>query len=143
LPNVLFLQSAVEDLPPELHGLASEIVVNFPWGSLLRVVGGGDIPGLSNLRRICTPGARLKLTVGLDVERDRTEIERMQLPTLSLEYVNSTLAPHYRAAGFEIVERRALSSSDWSELQTSWAKRLKSNARRSVIYILARAVEIG
>src|SRR5712692_3427130 len=35
VPNVLFLQAAVEDLPPELDGLADEIHIHFPWGSLL------------------------------------------------------------------------------------------------------------
>lgn len=36
LPNVLFLQSAVETLPSELDKTANEVHVNFPWGSLLR-----------------------------------------------------------------------------------------------------------
>ena len=35
LPNVLFLQAAVEDLPSELDGVADEVHVHFPWGSLL------------------------------------------------------------------------------------------------------------
>lgn len=31
MPNAMFVQAAVEDLPEELDGIASEIYVNFPW----------------------------------------------------------------------------------------------------------------
>ena len=54
LPNVVFVQSAAEDLPSELKGIASEVYVNFPWGSLLRAVAGGNRTALINLRRICS-----------------------------------------------------------------------------------------
>src|SRR5262245_25665122 len=33
LPNVLFIQASVEDLPSELDGAADEIHIHFPWGS--------------------------------------------------------------------------------------------------------------
>src|ERR1043166_1451856 len=42
-PNVLFIQSAIEDLPEELNGVANEVHVHFPWGSLLRAVATGDV----------------------------------------------------------------------------------------------------
>ncbi|MGH9881869.1 MAG: methyltransferase domain-containing protein, partial [Pyrinomonadaceae bacterium] len=38
LPNVLFLQAAVEELPSELYGVADEVHIHFPWGSLLRAL---------------------------------------------------------------------------------------------------------
>src|SRR5262245_4483917 len=64
LPNVLFLQSAIEDLPEELDGVADEVHVHFPWGSLLRVVANGDENGLRNLRRICGPDGLLEIVIG-------------------------------------------------------------------------------
>lgn len=140
LPNVLFVQSAVEDLPSELNSIASEVCVNFPWGSLLRAVAGGNRIALINLRRICASGALLRVTFGLDPERDRTEIERLDLPTRSSDCTDSTLAGHYRTAGFEIIKRETLGNSDWARLETSWAKRLKENTKRSVVRILARAI---
>ena len=140
LPNVLFVQSAVEDLPCELAGIASEVFVNFPWGSLLRGVAGGNQIALINLRGICSSDALLRVTFGLDPERDRAEIERLELPIFSTEYIDSTLAGHYRTAGFEIIGSETLGTSDWSRLETSWAKRLKENTNRSVVRILARAI---
>ena len=75
-PNVLFIQAAVEDLPPELDGVADEVHVHFPWGSLLRAVSTGDIEVLSNVRRICSPGALLEVVIGTRSRsrsvRDRT-----------------------------------------------------------------------
>ncbi|MGB7924209.1 MAG: methyltransferase domain-containing protein [Pyrinomonadaceae bacterium] len=141
LSNVLFLQAAVEDLPPELDGIADEVHVHFPWGSLLRAVAVGDKEALRNLRRVCSIGALLEVVIGLDPERDRSEIERLGLQLLSIDHIDSALVHEYRSAGFEIVERGTLLPSEWPELQTSWAKRLKGNANRSLLYIVARAVE--
>jgi 16S rRNA (adenine(1408)-N(1))-methyltransferase len=140
LPNVIFIQSAVEELPSELDGVAVEVHVHFRWGSLLRAVATGDQAVLLNLRRICSSEALLEVVIGLDAERDRSEIERLCLPqSISIAYIDSALVAHYREAGFEILERGMLSPSEWPKVQTSWAKRLKGNAGRSLIYIIARA----
>ena len=139
LPNVLFVQAAVEDLPPELDNVADEVHIHFPWGSLLRAVAAGDLEVLRNLRRICAEKALLEVVIGLDPERDISELERLELPPLSLEHVDSVLAPEYRNAGFEIFESGIIAPSEWPEFQTSWAKRLKGNTSRSLLYIIARA----
>ncbi|HEX8176816.1 MAG TPA: class I SAM-dependent methyltransferase [Pyrinomonadaceae bacterium] len=141
LPNVLFLQSSVEDLPPELDGIANEVHIHFPWGSLLQAVAAGTRQALQNIRRVCAGDALLEIVIGLDPERDRTEIARLALPPLTVEHIDSVLASLYRDAGFEIRERGIISASGWPELHTSWAKRLKGNANRSLLYIIARAIE--
>jgi 16S rRNA (adenine(1408)-N(1))-methyltransferase len=140
LPNALFVQAAVEDLPPELDGVADEVHVHFPWGSLLRAMATGDRGVLQNLRRICSPGALLEVVVGLDPDQDRGEMERLGLPPVSLSYIDATLVPRYREAGFEVLERGLLSASDWARLQTSWAKRLQGGGNRSVFYIIAQTL---
>ena len=139
LPNALFVQAAVEDLPPELDGIADEVHVHFPWGSLLHAMATGDGTVLKNLRRICAEGALLEVVLGIDPERDRGEIERLDLEPLTLAYVDSALIPRYRDAGFEVLERGLLSAPDWSKLQTSWAKRLRGGGNRTVLYLIARA----
>jgi 16S rRNA (adenine(1408)-N(1))-methyltransferase len=141
LANALFVQAAVEALPHELDGVAGAVHVNFPWGSLLRAVAAGDHSVLSNLRRICAPEAELKIFMSFDSERDRTEIERLVLPSVSEAFLETVLAPRYQEAGFNVVESRMFSTAEWPELRTSWAQRLRDNDRRSLIYILARASE--
>ena len=139
-PNALFVQAAIEDLPAELDGVADEIHVHFPWGSLLRAVATADVALLRNLRSICAPGALLEVVLGLDPERDQTEFQRLELVPLSLEHIDRVLTPKYAAAGFEITERAILPPSEWPEFNTSWAKRLHQNERRRITYVIARAV---
>jgi len=139
-PNVLFVQAAVEDLPAELDGVADELHVHFPWGSLLRAVATGDVVVLQNLRRICSTGALLEVVTGLDPLRDKSEIERLGLGPLTFEYIDEILAPNYVAAGFEITERGIIPASEWPEFNTSWAKRLHQSEQRQITYLIGRAV---
>jgi 16S rRNA (adenine(1408)-N(1))-methyltransferase len=139
-PNVLFIQASVEDLPAELDGVADELHVHFPWGSLLRAVAIGDVAVLRNLRRLCSPGALFEIVLGLDPLRDQSEIQRLELPQMSLEHIDQVLAPEYATAGFEITERGILPASGWPEFETSWAKRLHQNEQRQITYVIARAV---
>lgn len=138
--NVLFIQAAVEDLPAELDGVADEVHVHFPWGSLLRAVATGDLMVLRNLHRICAPAALLEVALGLDPERDQTEIERLGLEQLTVEFIDRELSASYVAAGFQIVERGILSASEWPEFNTSWARRLQGNEQRKITYLIARAI---
>ena len=139
-PNVLFIQAAVEDLPSDLNSIANEIHVHFPWGSLLRAVATGDIAMLQNLRRICSLGALLEVVIGLDPVRDQTEIDRLGLTPLSIEFIDKQLVPNYAAAGFEMIERGVIAASEWPEFNTSWAKRLQGKQGRAITYLIARAI---
>ena len=138
MPNALFVQAAAESLPSELDGIADEVHVHFPWGSLLGAVAKGDGAVLGNLRRVCSAGASLTVIVGLDPERDRLEIQRLGLPALSLEYIDSVLTPRYKEAGFAVIQRGILSGSERTQVMTAWAKRL-SGSDRTVWRIVARA----
>src|SRR4030095_7312925 len=104
---------------------------------LLRIVCSGDQVGLQNLRRICSLDATLEVVIGLDAGRDRSEIKRLGL---SSELVDSEIGAHYLKAGFEIIQQGVLEQSEWPKLQTSWAKRLKGNRARKLVYIIARAI---
>ena len=139
-PNVLFIQSAVEDLSEELNNVADEIHVHFPWGSLLKAVAAGEEQALRNLRRICTPEALLEIVIGLDDSRDRSEITRLGLAPFTIELIDTVLVSKYRAAGFTITERGSLPASEWPEFKTSWAKRLRGKDTRPITYLIARAV---
>jgi 16S rRNA (adenine(1408)-N(1))-methyltransferase len=139
LPNLLFVQAAVEELPSELDGVADEVHVHFPWGSLLRAVAIGDAAVLRNLRRICAPGAWLEVILGIDPERDRSEIERLGLDPFSAEFLETVLKARYQEAGFEVWEAGVLPPSEWPRIQTSWSQRLRGRGERSLIYIIARA----
>ena len=140
LPNALFVQAAVEDLPDELDGTADEIHIHFPWGSLLQAVVLGDESVLHSLRRICAPECRLEIVIGIDPVRDQTEIERLGLPSLTEEYLAGVLIPKYLAVGFELVETGSMDAGEWPKLETSWARKLRSGDGRKVSYLIVKSI---
>src|SRR5688572_4300861 len=140
LPNVMFVQAAAEDLPPELEGVADEVHIHFPWGSLLHAVVSAERAFLRAVHAICAPDALLEVIAGLDPERDQAEIERLGLPSLSTSFIDTVLAPRYADGGFEIIERGVLSEPEWTKLKSSWAKRLRGGTR-TVLYLVARRVD--
>lgn len=140
LPNVLFVQAAMENLPEEFAGAADEIHIHFPWGSLLRAVALGDKKVLQSLRRISAPECLVEIIIGIDPERDKSEIERLELPQLSAGYLENVLIPKYEAAGFQALERGILDSSQWSKLETSWARKLQGSSNRRVVYLILQAI---
>jgi 16S rRNA (adenine(1408)-N(1))-methyltransferase len=140
LPNALFVQSSVEDLPAELNDIADRLYVNFPWGSLLRAVAVGDVQVLGNIRRICARSAFLETVLGVDPERDHAEIERLGLGELTPEYVEGVLSCRYRSASFDITEISRIPTAGIREIDSSWARRLTFADGRSFIRIRARAV---
>ncbi len=141
-PNVAFVQASVEDLPGELDGIADEVHIHFPWGSLLGSLANGEMPVLNNIRRICSSGAILEMILGFDPIRDSTELERLGVQVLSTKFIDEVLVPRYIDAGFEILERGEIQPSAWPQLQTSWAKKLKGGGSRSLIYIIARTCDV-
>jgi 16S rRNA (adenine(1408)-N(1))-methyltransferase len=141
-PNALFVQASIEDLPLELEGLAQRVQIQFPWGSLLKALVLGEIQTLVKLRKICREEAQLSMIMSLDPLRDRSEIERLKLPALTLEYITSALIPCYEKAGFEIVESGLLPAEMYLDLKSTWGKRLR-RMEQQPIYFLGRAAKQG
>lgn len=135
LANAMFVQAAVEDLPAEFDGIASEIFVNFPWGSLLRAVATGDEKALASLGRLTASDARLTVTIGVDEVRDRSEFERLGVSGLAIESLQSSRLPLYSAAGFRSVELRQLAEAEWSRIESTWARKLGGKASRKVFQL--------
>lgn len=138
LPNAMFVQAAIEDMPDEFDGVADEIHVHFPWGSLLKAVACGDSEVIASLRRIAAPGCVLELIIGIDPDRDRTEIGRLDIPELSPVVLHSFLIPKYAAAGFEFIDARKLARDDWARIETSWARKLQGGQGREVTLVVFR-----
>jgi 16S rRNA (adenine(1408)-N(1))-methyltransferase len=139
LPNAMFVQAAVEDLPAEFDATADEIHIHFPWGSLLRAVATGDEHILHSLRRIAAPGCLLEIVIGIDPVRDRSELERLGVPVLSPVILHSFLVPKYLSAGFELIDSGILAYRHWANMETSWARKLKLGEGRTVTFMVFRA----
>lgn len=140
LRNAMFIQAAIEFLPEEFSGVADEIHIHFPWGSLLKAVSTGDAEILDSLRQIAAEECLLEVVIGSDPERDRFELSRLGIPELTGTYFKNSLASRYNAAGFETVEIKQLDRDEWSRIETSWARKLSSGSTRVVTMLIFRAI---
>jgi 16S rRNA (adenine(1408)-N(1))-methyltransferase len=141
LPNTMFVQAAVEDLPDEFDSVADEIHIHFPWGSLLRAVALGDPEILASLRRIAAPGCLLEVVIGVDPERDKAELARLGIADFATPYIQSMLIGRYETCGFKLKESGMLAPEEWSGLETSWARKLHGRTSRSVYFLIFEASE--
>lgn len=82
-PNLLLVNSAIESVPGELHGIADEVSVLMPWGKLLRGIVHGDRDVCAGLRAVARSGATLDVTVGTSIWRDPVPLEIRELPELT------------------------------------------------------------
>ena len=139
-PNALFLQATVEELPDELNGIAREVRIQFPWGSLLRSVAVAEEVILKNLRRLCGDNAKLEILIGIDPKRDKSELQRLGVPDLSVEHVKQKLLTAYEANGFSVFEYNIIPSSRWPAIESSWARKLRHSPTRVLINLRARAI---
>ncbi len=139
LENALFVVARVEDLPHELDGVANQVFINFPWSGLLRGVVHVEHGTWENIKRICAPGAVVDVVFGYDEQHEAGEMEEYELPELSLEYIQKTMAPQLDALGFTIQKVKELSLEDLKMYPSSWAKRLAFGQGRIYYYVRLRS----
>ena len=142
--NLLLVSSAIETVPPALHGVADQVTVLMPWGKLLRGVVLGEDDVLSGLRAVAKPGAPLEISIGTSIWRDPIPLEIRDLPELTPETVASTgLTDRLAALGWRVTEVRLVPHTDLDTISSSWARRLGSGATEMVLHLRAIAVDLG
>jgi 16S rRNA (adenine(1408)-N(1))-methyltransferase len=122
--NLLLVRAAVEALPDELVGIADEVSVQLPWGSLLEgiVLARDDV--LGGLAALCRPGARLTVTLNGEIWLDSTPIRYEALPIPTPEYVADVVAGGLARVGITLGTARYATAAEAKALPTTWARRL-------------------
>lgn len=142
VPNALFVAGAVEALPPELTGRASEITSNYPWGSLLRALAVADGAVLAGIAALARPdGAALSVLINHATFRDPDLRARLDLPEVPLERARAELVPAYAAAGL-ILEDVQMLEGELPE-RTSWGRRLVMGSGRATLVLQGRVAAKG
>ena len=131
-PNALYVIANALALPPELHGLATALTLNFPWGSLLAGLLAGEAALLDGLRAVARPGAILevRLNSGALVEAG-----------WPLEAGAGRVCGALRVAGFAVARPVALDAAALRGCPSTWARRLAHG--RDPRGVLLRAVRAG
>jgi 16S rRNA (adenine(1408)-N(1))-methyltransferase len=131
LENALFVQAAVEALPPELAGTADRITLNFPWGSLLKAVAVPDREVLAAIARLGKPGADVTLLVNMSVFDDTPYAARLGLPCPPVLSDLAAARAAYRPAGLEVT---AIDPGVTRlPFKTTWGQKLTKGTRRRVL----------
>jgi 16S rRNA (adenine(1408)-N(1))-methyltransferase len=141
LPNALFFRGAAERLPGPFAGLADLVTVNYPWGSLMRIVAEPDAAGLSGLRALCKPDGALRVLLNYTVIEDRPYLERLGLGALADPADNPDLPTCYRSSGF-VLESREVFAGD-PPVRTRWGRQLVRGGARRTLLLEASATERG
>ena len=139
--NAVYIVASVEALPRPLAGVADEISINYPWGSLLAGLVRPEPAVLSAIAGLGKPGAMIGLLINYSIFGDSAYLERLGLPDLPLERMDRELAPAYRRAGIELLGYDVMSAD--GPHGTSWGRRLVRGAGRETLAVTARTIGGG
>ena len=132
--NAHFVVASVEAPPPEIEGLADEVVVLFPWAALLRGLLRPEPEVLRGLEQIAKEGAALRLVLTYDAGHDHGAGLGEALPGLD-EAAIERLRPLYAAAGLAITRVRRLSQAEALAIPSTWGRRLLHGRPREVFEV--------
>lgn len=128
--NALFVYANCAQLPEELHGVAREISILFPWGSLLQSIVIPDFHVLQGFYRLCEAQATLRIVLGYDQQCEPGITASLALPPLTIEYLRSVVEPLYAQAGFAVHARQMI-HTELQDIPTTWARRLAQRKDRA------------
>jgi len=115
LSNALFVISSAQALPHELNGLASQISINFPWGSLLESLLNNDACLVNGFLFVTRPCVSMDLHLNADA---------LATAGWALESGADRIEHILNAASWKTKSRSCMNARDLRAIPTTWAKRL-------------------
>jgi len=141
--NALFVVASIEQPPPELRGIAHEIFVTLPWGSLMRGIIVADDAVLAAIASMAREGAALRIVLNTRIFDDPVPVEVRELPEVTPDYVRDVLSPAYARHGIEITAARWMEAEEVAAIGTTWGKRLSHRHPPRSVVVEARVVHRG
>lgn len=122
LSNIRFILAPVEAIPAAVHGVADEVWVVYPWGTLLRALTLPEPSILRRIARVLKPGGLLKAAVNASVLRRDSSLGALEPGgrPLPVPVHDDVLRAGYNEAGLRVTSLR---SGDM-RIQSSWGARL-------------------
>lgn len=122
LPNALFVVAAAERLPAEFHGIAEELTILFPWGSLLGGTLAMDGTAASGIATLLRPGACLTSFVSV------TARDGLAPTSLDEPGAIEALARRWACHGLRLETAGPASAAEVLATGSSWARRLRAGS---------------
>jgi hypothetical protein len=117
--------AAAERPPDELVGLATELTITFPWGSLLAGSVAVDPIAAAGIAALVTPGGRVRILLSV------TDDDRLAIPPLAASDA-ATLAERWARHSLRLSEFELATPIEVESSGSSWARRLAAGQRRPV-----------
>ncbi|MBN2238928.1 MAG: hypothetical protein JW712_04070 [Dehalococcoidales bacterium] len=140
IENALFVLGNIEDLPHELDGVANQVFINFPWGSLLKAVLLVENPAWDSLKRLCMKGAYIDVLFSYQPESEGTEFSRLGIPDIDITYLTGVMVPKLADKGFKCIEIKNVDENELKRYPSSWAKKLSHGRDRAYYYLRLESV---
>ena len=118
VPNLLFVLASAEAPPSELLGVADEVRILFPWGSLLRGLLGHDERVARGIAALARPGARVSATLSITA-RDGIG-ETSELDASAVADLGRALGP----AGLRLTGSHRVDRDEVRATRSTWGRRL-------------------
>ncbi|HEU5103392.1 MAG TPA: class I SAM-dependent methyltransferase [Roseiflexaceae bacterium] len=125
-PNALYLITEAHALPEALDRQATQLTINFPWGSLLAGLLMGEPALLGRLAAVARPNALLEL---------RLNAGALAEAGWSLDDGGERIRQSLRAVGFGARPPIALGQRELHTCPTNWARRLACGRDPRGLYI--------
>jgi 16S rRNA (adenine(1408)-N(1))-methyltransferase len=127
LPNALFVVAAAERPPEELHAIAAEVTILFPWGSLLR--GGLALDdacdAAAGIASLVAPAGLVRMLVSIDPR------DGLAVPPLE-PAAREALATRWLRHGLRLTAFTLAAPAEIVRSGSSWARRLAAGRDRQV-----------
>ena len=127
LPNAIFVVAAAERPPAELIGVAAEVTILMPWGSLLRGALALDDAwhASAGIAAIVAPGGAVRMLLSIDPR------DGLALPALE-DVRPDDLAARWRRHGLTLSDLAPADLAIVGATRSSWARRLAAGRDREV-----------
>jgi 16S rRNA (adenine(1408)-N(1))-methyltransferase len=135
--NLLFVVAAAESPPPELLGLADEVRILFPWGSLLRGVLGTDERVAEGIARLARPGGRVSAIVSV------TPRDGLDAPASFDPAGFAGISDVARRFGLRLTATRRADIEDVRATRSTWGRRLLGGAADRPVWRLEFVNEVS
>jgi 16S rRNA (adenine(1408)-N(1))-methyltransferase len=117
----------------EMRGFATQVTINFPWGSLRDALLAGEPALLGGLWKIMRPGARLEIHLNASALAEAG---------WDLHAGGSRVAESLANVGLEIRKSKTLSVPGLRALPSTWARRLAFGRDPHAVWILAQKTAV-
>jgi hypothetical protein len=125
LPNLLFAVAAAEAPPDVLRGRADEVLIVFPWGSLLRGTLALDDAAAAGIAALVAPGGLVRGFVSI-TDRDAATTELRPLTAADADAIARRWSAHgLTLTCFEPAGPEAIHATG-----STWGRRLTAGRRR-------------